>query len=246
MEGGPGMMTHSSDAWRNEPKNSAELIAGYGAVDAPPRVRIPLKVFQKLKYFIDLCPWEINGLGRVIQDGNEFCVTDVFLLRQYTSAPELHVETDSQALNECIVALVQSGGDPSELTFQWHSHAHCSAFFSSEDVDTIRKYQSDYMISFVMNKQSEFACRLDIFRPVKLSLSVSVGIEVPPLQEYEKENCLDEIRKNVYVISSEDKEKSSEPKPLELSEESALQYLKSSGVVEPKFFVSSELSEEEE
>lgn len=167
-----------------------------------PKVFIEQGAFQKIKCFVDLCKYEINGLGVVERKRNSFIIKDVFTIKQFTDNNGAHVETDSKALNLFIYELVKNGGDASKVKFQWHSHANMSAFFSPEDINTIGCYMNDFMISLVINKHGQYKCRLDLFKPFNLSLEVPLFVKIPLLAPSLIQQCQKEIERNVNVVSS--------------------------------------------
>ena len=164
-----------------------------------PRVFITQLAIQKIKCFVDLCKYEINGFGIVQREGNDFVIEDVFLLKQYTSSFDLRVDVDPKALNDFIYYLVKNNEDASLIRLQWHSHVHAPVIFSGRDIDTIGGYMNDYMISLVMNKYGEYNCRLDLFKPFYLSLEVPLVVKIPLLDEELVRQCQEEMRANVIV-----------------------------------------------
>ena len=145
------------------------LLDSIKALRDPPKVFITLEAITKIKCFVHLASGEINGLGRVEKRKNDLVVVDSFILKQKVSRGD--AETDPVALNR----FVAEYEDPSKLNFQWHSHVNMRAEFSSTDTDTIKEYPNDFMISLVINKQGEYSCRLDLYKPFY------VGFEVPLL-----------------------------------------------------------------
>ena len=176
-----------------------KVLGGSQAPFPLPRVFISQEAIQRIKCFVDLCEYEINGFGFVERNGNDFVITDVFLIKQYTCTSGVHVETDSRALNKFVRELVQNNGDASKMRLQWHSHAWSSVFFSDEDVETIGNYMNDFMISLVMNKYGEYRCRLDLFKPFNLSLEVPLLVYINPLPDAFVRCCEEEMKQNVRV-----------------------------------------------
>lgn len=175
------------------------LLSGDESPTPAPRVFITLTAYRKLRCFVNLCPYEINGLGAVLRQGNDFLIYEIFLLKQYTDANGVHVEIDDMALNQFIFQLVKNDGDPSAIRCQWHSHVNMPAYCSAENLDTIAGYMNDFMISMVLNKRGDCHCRLDIFKPVKLSLETPLSIVIPAPAEEIVAACCKEMEKNVVV-----------------------------------------------
>lgn len=185
-----------------EKKSKVRVLETGESLRRLPRVIMNYLIFQKIKCFVDLCDHEISGFGIIERAGNDFIVSDVFLLEQTTAADSLHVDMDSKALNLFIYEMVKKGGDPSEVRFQWHSHADGQTFFSSEDISTIAGYMNDFMISLVMNKSGKYKCRLDLFKPFHLSLEVPVLLRLSPPPDKLVGHCQEEIRRLVTVKAS--------------------------------------------
>lgn len=178
-----------------ENETKLRVLAGHEIPLSLPKVFITLLAFQRIKCFVDICQYEINGLGTVERQGNKFFIEDIFLIEQRVSPGR--VVTDPKALNRFIHELVVSGGDPSKIKFQWHSHADVGVFFSLEDVDTIGGYMNDYMISLVMNKRGDYRCRLDLFKPFYLPLEVPLLVKLPRLEANLARQCQEEMRQKV-------------------------------------------------
>ena len=61
-----------------------------------PRILIAAPVFRRLQLYIDLCPFEVGGLGSVEAFGDDLLVTSAILIRQRATGSD--VELDSQAI----------------------------------------------------------------------------------------------------------------------------------------------------
>lgn len=175
------------------------VLGGSDVTIPHPKVCITQLAIQKIKCFVDLCEYEINGFGIVEKEGNDFVIKDVFLVKQVTHDLNMHVKTDKDALNDLIYRIVKGGGCASSIKFQWHSHVHMQAYFSPEDVDTIEGYMNDVMISLVMNKRGEYQCRLDLYKPFRLSLNTPLFVQMPNLEESVVQKCAEEMVRNVKV-----------------------------------------------
>lgn len=160
-----------------------------------PRVMIELVPYQKLMTYVRACPVEINGFGAVERLGKDFLVTDVFILNQEASPGG--VTTDSADLHRYLYELIQQGVEPNKLKLQWHSHVDMAVFPSSIDLATIERYQTDYMISLILNKQGEHYCRLDLYRPFRCGFDIRMKLALPEPTQYLTEGCLEQIRKRV-------------------------------------------------
>jgi proteasome lid subunit RPN8/RPN11 len=137
-------------------------------VSSVPRVFITLQAKQRLDLYIQLCPDEISGLGRVERLGEDFLITEVFLFKQRVSGAS--TELSEKDIAEWLTDLVRQGKDPSKIKLWWHSHASMGTYWSSTDEKTISRFATDWMISLVGNKRGEYCVRLDIYKPIRLTL----------------------------------------------------------------------------
>lgn len=145
-----------------------------------PRIFIAAQAFRRLKLYIDLCPFEVGGLGTVESFGEDLLVDDIVLLRQRASDSD--TELDPQAVAEHLLQILQAEGDLSALRLWWHSHAESDILWSKTDEKTIETLQIDQLVSIVGNKRHEFGCRLDQFSPKRLTL---YGLSLIPTPEEE-------------------------------------------------------------
>jgi hypothetical protein len=174
-------------------KEASRILLLEDALLEPPRVCIGLEVIEKIHCFVQLAHGEINGMGMVEKIGNDFVITEAFILKQDAGAA--HAEIDPMALNR----LVSEREDYGKLHFQWHSHVYMPARFSSIDTANIAGYAGyfgDFMISFVTNKRSEYSCRLDLFRPFYVGFEVPLTVIVP-LQRDLLEECREDMRAKI-------------------------------------------------
>ena len=132
-----------------------------------PRVLILPEPFERLKLYIELCPWEVSGLGIVDQVENDFVIRDIFITRQwnYSAFTEMYPED----LSRVLIEMVKEGKDPNQIKLWWHSHAEMDVFWSQIDDYTSRNL-GQYLISLVGNKAGKFRCRLDVSEPVRLTV----------------------------------------------------------------------------
>jgi len=138
-------------------------------VSSVPRVFITPQAKQRLDLYIQLCPDEISGLGRVERLGEDFLITEVFLFKQRATGAS--TELSEKDIAEWLTDLVRQGKDPSKIKLWWHSHASMGAYWSSTDEKTISScFATDWMISLVGNKRGEYCVRLDIYKPIRLTL----------------------------------------------------------------------------
>lgn len=146
-------------------------------VNDVPALILSLRAASKIFAFTAKSPVEINGWGLVEQseEGKHFYVSDVFILKQEVSGGD--AEGDQDALMEFLGACME----PQKVKFQWHSHHEMAAWYSSTDTEGIEDYgcSADYMLSMVVNKAQDCVCRLDLFRPFRMTSEVPVFVSVP-------------------------------------------------------------------
>jgi proteasome lid subunit RPN8/RPN11 len=161
-----------------------------------PRVFITPQAMQRLALYIHGCPDEISGLGRVERLGEDFLITEVFLFKQRATGAS--TELSEKDIAEWLTDLVRQGKDPSKIKLWWHSHASMGAYWSSTDEETVFRFSAtDWMISLVGNKRGEYCVRLDIYKPIRLTLD-GLPLEVYWLEDKElKAEVEKEIKEKV-------------------------------------------------
>jgi hypothetical protein len=93
--------------------------------------------------------------------------------------------------------MIEQGQDTSTLRFQWHSHVHMQAYFSGTDTGTIDTYANcDWMISLVANKREEFAIRLDMYQPFRLTVPTSLKV-FSAMDDAIAQSCAREVQDKV-------------------------------------------------
>jgi proteasome lid subunit RPN8/RPN11 len=141
-----------------------------------PHLVIPFPVWQKMMAYILNCAYEINGFGFVSVTRDVITIEDVFILPQVATAGS--VETDAKALQDFDDELRQSGNGGS-MRFQWHSHVKMPAFFSNDDLEVIRAWPGDWLISLVANQYGQFRCQLDFRKPFRMTVPLRPQIPTP-------------------------------------------------------------------
>lgn len=185
----------------SNPAKRTKLIGFYESVAPLPVVVLTINSFLKIISYTQQCPFEISGIGIVGVKANIFTVKDVFIIKQ-TVTP-VHAEIDPACLNQFISDFSQSGGNTADIKFQWHSHAQIPAFFSGEDIETIKNYFGDFMISFVTSHNGDYQCRIDITQPIPLSIEVPVYLKITkPGWSKVREGCRAEIEEKVKLFDS--------------------------------------------
>ena len=170
-----------------------------------PRVFIAAQALRRLKLYIDLCPFEVGGLGTVERRGEDLLVADIFLIRQRASHSD--TELDPQAVAEHLLRTIQEGKDPSSLRLWWHSHAEADITWSDTDENTIEAFQIEQLVSIVGNKRHEFGCRLDRFSPKRLTLDklplIPAPDGLPDDEAFLRKQIMAELREKVTLIHRE-------------------------------------------
>lgn len=144
-----------------------------------PRVFIDQEAWVKMTTWIEMCAYEVNGLGRVVRSGNDFYVIDVFLIEQNVTAG--NAEMDREAVGRYMHSLYQAdrGDELENVYFQWHSHVNFQAIFSPTDLELITAWAAgQFLISMVINKQGDNSTRLDIYDPVRMAYAIRPWVVV--------------------------------------------------------------------
>lgn len=132
----------------------------YKEYDQIPVVYIPFGVLQKLHFYIHSVDTEISGLGLVRQDGVDFVIEEIFLLKQKSNPSNTIINRD--AIAELMISL---GPNLSLLRLWWHSHGDGAVFWSPTDRRQIKDFGSGWIVSIVGNTRNEFLARIDTFDP---------------------------------------------------------------------------------
>lgn len=117
-----------------------------------PTVYIEPLELEKIRYWVDKCPVEISGLGKVskLKDG-ELYVSKVYLLEQESTSAD--TELDDSAVAKL---LYETRNDEGELMFWWHSHHDMGVFWSGTDMAAIEQLGKNGMVvATVFNKKRE-------------------------------------------------------------------------------------------
>ena len=148
---------------------------------APPTfVRFTDETYARLRLYVELCPWEIGGLGEVLAEGDGLLVTGLALPDQRVSAAETELQPEAvlRILQQCL----EEGRDPAALRLWWHSHAEEKVEWSETDEATIERFGADSLVSLVTNKAGDLLCRWDIWRPERRTVSgIPVFLPEEPL-----------------------------------------------------------------
>ena len=153
------------------------------------------EVEERMRHYTQLAAGEVSGLGMVEEFDGGFLVTDLFLPKQ-TCSPG-GTELDQESVATLIMELDQAGEDPGKLRLWYHSHGGLDVFWSGTDESCINNLANgDYILSLVTNKRGHVLARLDIFKPVRLTVD-NVPVSVRSAGDSLRERCREEIRQKV-------------------------------------------------
>ena len=140
------------------------------------KLKIQKRAWQKIQAYVDNCPYEIGGLGKVTCVGGDFVVTDAEIFTQKVNAA--HVEMTAETLALFQTEKVRAKQSMRDYKFWWHSHAKMGVFFSGTDTDTINQSGAEFpwLVSFVTNHKHEKTARLDIYQPVHVHCELPIEI----------------------------------------------------------------------
>jgi hypothetical protein len=140
------------------------------------KLKIEKRAWQKIAAYVDNCPYEIGGLGKVTCVDGDFIVSDVEIFTQ-TVTPA-HVDMTAETLAKFQTEKIRAKESMRDYKFWWHSHAKMDAFFSSTDTATIDASGSEFpwLVSFVSNHAHKMIARLDIYQPVHVHCSLEVEV----------------------------------------------------------------------
>ncbi len=174
--------------------NPAEFTGAKPGFIPEPELVMSLAVWQEIMGYVHACPSEVNGFGTLDRLGDLLRLDEVFILEQTVSPA--HAEVSPLVLAKHLTEMVQRGEDTARLRFQWHSHVNMSAYFSGTDLANIETYTSDWMVSMVLNKRSEYQLRLDVYRPWRVWTPLRLKVIAVPNQAL-VDHCHSEIQSKV-------------------------------------------------
>lgn len=167
------------------------------------KVIFPIEQYKKWRAYIDAVRTEISGFGKVMHvERNTFIITDLMLFEQVVSGG--HTNITEESYGNFHDELIKRGEKSSAWRLWWHSHAFIDSYFSSIDAATIEDYdlesdKNNWLLSIVSNKRHETKIRLDIFRPVRITVE-DISFEIS-YADYELE-CLvqEEVERKVTIF----------------------------------------------
>ncbi len=157
----------------------AQIILGDDAIAPSPCLVLPDALFRELHYHFSVSVKEFQLMGMVRHDPHNRFVVDEWVFNPHT-AGSAHADIDQDTFPLWLDMLEEQGKDLNMLRVQVHSHGILDAYFSFTDVATIRDaYSCDWMISIVGNKVGAMFARLDIYKPIPVSMSLPIVLESP-------------------------------------------------------------------
>ena len=155
------------------------------------RVEIEAEAWECIHQWAQLAEGEFSCLGEVDDD---LYINQVHLLEQEST--DVGTELDSDAIAKLLVSLPA----PEKVRAWVHSHGSLGVFWSHQDNDCIDGLANDsLLISLVVNKAREYRCRVDVFKPVRITIDqvpVVVRVRSPRLHA----DCATEFRQKVREV----------------------------------------------
>jgi len=132
---------------------------------------------------------EVSMLGLVDEVDGQPCIADLFLVKQ-TCTPA-STDMDQENVAKLMVELAAKG-QSDQLRAWVHSHGTLDVFWSNQDDFTIEDLAGNpYLVSVVVNKAGLVKARVDLFKPVRVTVDeVPVEVLIPDMgleSECEKE-----------------------------------------------------------
>ena len=164
------------------------------------KVRITPKAYQKLRCYVDECPTEISGFGKVrelkiAEDERHFEIYDVEIIPQTVTGYDANMTVED--IGAYLTDKIRKKERVQDIKLWWHSHADFETFFSSTDEDTIDSSREfPYLISLVTNHKGDCRVRLDLYKPTRISLEADF-IVGEPIDERSREKLRKEIDSKV-------------------------------------------------
>ena len=144
------------------------------------RVYMDPVAHEKLWAWTRLAKGEVSMLGLVDEVDGQPYITDMFLVKQ-TCTPA-STDMDQDAVARLMVEL--AADSKSDQLRAWvHSHGTMNVFWSNQDDATIEDLAGDpYLVSVVVDKSGLVKARVDLFKPVRVTLDdVPVEVLVPDM-----------------------------------------------------------------
>jgi len=188
-------------------------------VEVKMELHIPVNIFQRMFAYCKLVDEEINGLGAIEQfEKNKFRITEIYLLKQKVSGTSCEIETSTLA--EFLQKLIKEKKDTTRVKLWWHSHNKMSCGWSTTDEITGRNIAGkDYFLSLVINHDGEMRCRMNLYRPIEITIdSIPIHIETPLVKDNKIEKYKKEVENLVQIEKTEYIKNEKEESPVVIDE----------------------------
>jgi hypothetical protein len=170
------------------------------------KIFITSEAKAKLDFYVKEVPTEISGLGTVkIISRDQILIDNIYLLKQEVTKEG--TKLNQQDIAMLIAKMIKNKQDPSMIRLWWHSHVNMSAFWStSDDIPTINSFSktTDWFLSLVINKQGDYLCRLDFFKPLRITLEIQLEIFPQSITEEEKKLLQEEVSQKLTVLTEQE------------------------------------------
>lgn len=157
------------------------------------------KAMEKMRCYIDICPGEVAGLGRVVKEPLPGTFTPVLIVKDIKIFEQevtgASADLDPQSIAKFLDEIMQTEPDTlSQWRVWWHSHGTMSAFFSGTDTGTIESStEFEWLISVVGNKEGDIKARFDMYEPLRGTIS---ELQIKVLREH-ADDVMEECRREV-------------------------------------------------
>jgi len=139
------------------------------------------KLLQYANAAKDKAGLEISGMMVLLQDGEDWIISDPIILKQTCGAGE--TELDQQELANYYGLMATEHGAGVGFVW-WHSHVNMAAFMSPTDVTAMNEFnRSPWTISLVVNVTGEYELRLNYFSPVHVHIKAKLNLMEAPENE---------------------------------------------------------------
>lgn len=121
-----------------------------------PRVLISRLAYNKMWHYVDVADKEVGWLGTVVENGNDFLIQDVFLLKQEVGQTETEITLDGLAeFGQEILSKPNGTEIYNGIRFWGHSHVNMGTDPSSQDeeqMEVFRESEHPFFIRGILNK----------------------------------------------------------------------------------------------
>lgn len=153
-------------------------------------------VMKRINYYTQAASGEVSGLGIItIDEKGRHIVSKVYLLEQESTAGD--TELKPEAISKLMVDMMKDNEDPGKLKFWWHSHANMGVFWSGTDDTCAETLSKEFAFSLVVNKAGDKRCRLDLYKPFRITFDGVKTEVLAPEDTALKEECEKEVKEKV-------------------------------------------------